>query len=155
MRARSCSDAGQLRLGRRADGKLFGSAAAHQHAAFRKVDGLSAELAAALAQYDGEVAGQAVVTAAVADLGLAQERDKAGLQLGGKIGGILAGAVDRRAALLRTGGRRLISAALPVTDVTKREASAACATIRRSWRSALRSRSRSPRTPAGSPRSPP
>ena len=95
-------DAGQLRVRRRADGKLFDAAAANQHPAFRNVAGLSAKLAAALAQYGGDIAGQAVVTAAVADLALAQERDEARLQLGGKIGGILAGAVDRRAALLRT-----------------------------------------------------
>src|SRR5438094_611453 len=57
--------------------------------------------------FSARIAGQAVVVAAVADLGLAQEGNEAGLQLRGERGGSLPRAVDRVTALFGAGGGAL------------------------------------------------
>ena len=79
---------------------------AHQHAAFGEIGGLPANLAAPLPQHDRQIARQPVVAAPVADLGLAQERDEAGLQLGGEVRGILTRAVDRARRSARRAPKR-------------------------------------------------
>ena len=112
-------------------------------------------VAAGLAQRHGKVAGQAVVAAPVADLGLAQEGHETRLQLCGEVGGLLAGAVDRVPLSSARAEAALISARA-VRDRQRRSGRSPprCARARRSSRSAPRSRSQPRRTPAGSPRSP-
>ena len=81
------------------DQPMQAAIAAHQHAAVGEIRGLPAKFAVALTQHHRKIAGQAIVAAPVADLGLAHESDEAGLQLGCEARCLLSGAVDRDPAL--------------------------------------------------------
>ncbi len=84
-----------------ADDERVGVLRPHQDAAFGEIGGLAGAFAAAVAQRDAKIAGQAVVTAPVADLGLPQEDGEAGLQLLGKFQHLPAGSIDLRALIAR------------------------------------------------------